>query len=134
MELRAARPVRDLEATARFYCEGLGLRRLGAFEGHDGFDGLFVGPAEAAKRGAWHLEFTVERREDAPPLPVPHPEQLLVMYLGSAGAVEAASARLAAIGVQPVEPHNPYWRARGAPTFADPDGYRVVLFPSAAPV
>ena len=49
------------------------------------------------------------RRRDAAPLP--HPETLLVLYLGSADAVRDVAAR---IGAEPVAPANPYWAEHGA--------------------
>lgn len=57
--------------------------------------------------------------------PEPHPESLLVLYLGSEQSVRTVSARL---GSDPVAPANPYW-AQHATTFADPDGFHVVLVP-----
>jgi hypothetical protein len=56
---------------------------------------------------------------------VPHPESLLVLYLGDDAAVQAVAERL---GVDPVAPDNPYWAEHGV-TFLDPDGFRVVLVP-----
>jgi len=55
--------------------------------------------------------------------PSPHPETLLVLYLGSAEAVDETLT-----GTQPVEAANPFWRTHGV-TVADPDGFRVVLVP-----
>jgi hypothetical protein len=57
--------------------------------------------------------------------PAPHPESLLVLYLGDDAAVRAVAARL---GREPVAPANPYWAQHGM-TFEDPDGFRVVLVP-----
>jgi hypothetical protein len=61
---------------------------------------------------------------------VPHPESLLVLYLGSVAAVEEALRR---VSVEPVEPANPYW-ARNAVTVPDPDGFHVVLVPARGPL
>lgn len=117
-ELRVARHTDRLEEVVRFYRDGLGLPEIGRFEDHDGYDGvLFAVPESGA-----HLEFTTggEKRAGAP-----HPESLLVLYLGSDEAVRAVRERL---GADPVEPANPYWRTHGV-TIADPDGFRVVLVP-----
>jgi hypothetical protein len=38
--------------------------------------------------------------------PLPHPESLLVLYLGDEDAVQTVSTRL---GVNPIAPANPYW-------------------------
>jgi hypothetical protein len=48
-----------------------------------------------------------------------------VLYLGGEDAVAEAAARL---GIDPAAPANPYWAEHGV-TFADPDGFRVVLAP-----
>ena len=116
MQVRFARHTSRLEELVRFYRDGLGLRELGRFEDHDGYDGVFL---DVPGTGA-HLEFT---RGGGQPPPVPHDETLLVLYLDDDNAVAEACARA---GVQPVEPANPYWREHGV-TVVDPDGFRVVL-------
>ncbi len=119
-QLRIARPASDLERIARMYCTGLGLRVLGAFEDHAGFDGVIVG----APGSAWHFEFT--RCRDHPVAPSPTPEDLVVAYLPDGGEWQRACERMQAAGFDTVPSFNPYWDERGR-TFADPDGYRVVL-------
>ncbi|HET7049897.1 MAG TPA: VOC family protein [Solirubrobacteraceae bacterium] len=118
MQLRVARHTERLDALVRFYRDGLGLTELGGFEDHDGYAGVFL---EVPGTGA-HLELTAGGVHRAP---VPHPESLLVLYLGDEEAVRAVAARLA---VDPVAPANPYWAEHGM-TFEDPDGFRVVLVP-----
>lgn len=120
MHLRVARPVSDLARSTAMYRDGLGLTVLGTFSDHDGFDGAMLGTAGAG----YHLELTHCRTH--PVAPSPTPEDLLVFYLPDATAWQAALARLQAAGFVAVAPFNPYWAARGR-TFADPDGYRVVL-------
>jgi catechol 2,3-dioxygenase-like lactoylglutathione lyase family enzyme len=118
VELRCARHTDRLDELVRFYRDGLDLPEIGRFESHDGYDGVFLAvPGTGA-----HLEFTTGGRH-APP--EPHPETLLVLYLGSDDAVAQALDRA---GAAPVEPANPYWRGLGV-TIADPDGFRVVLVP-----
>jgi hypothetical protein len=104
------------EELVGFYRDGIGLPELGRFEGHDGYDGVFL---DLPGTGA-HLELTRGGAEGAP---APHPESLLVLYLGSQEAVEAALTRT---GARPVDPANPYWAANGV-TIADPDDFRIVL-------
>ena len=124
--LRIARPTNDIEAALRFYRDGLGLELLGAFEGHEGFDGLMLG-----KPGApWHLEFTREEGGTAPRSP--GPESLLVLYLPDRAEYEGALARMRAHGFSPAPSHNPYWDRCGR-TFEDFEGYRVVLCQRAWP-
>ena len=57
--------------------------------------------------------------------PEPHPESLLVLYLGDGETVRTVRTRL---GVDPVAASNPYWDEHGV-TVEDPDGFRVVLVP-----
>ncbi len=119
-KLRVARPTNNLAAVRHFYVDGLGLPEQYAFAGHDGFDGLMVGHAQAA----YHLEFTQQAGHVVPPAPTT--ENLLVFYLPERLAWEAAVARMQAHGYPAVPAHNAYWDRQGV-TFADPDGYRVVL-------
>jgi catechol 2,3-dioxygenase-like lactoylglutathione lyase family enzyme len=118
MQLRVARHTDRLEAAVEFYRDGLGLREIGRFHDHDGYDGVFV---EIPGTGA-HLELTAGGVHGAPE---PHPESLLVLYVGDEGALQAIAARL---GRDPVAPANPYWAEHGM-TFEDPDGFLVVLVP-----
>ena len=122
MQLRVARHTDRLDELVRFYRDGLGLPEIGRFEGHDGYDGVFL----AVPGTESHLEFTSGGVHDAP---APHPETLIVLYLGSDEAVDQARER---VGAQPIEPANPYWREHGV-TLADPDGFRVVLVPRSWP-
>ena len=118
--LRVARPTDDLDAVVRFSRDGLGFVVLAEFHDHDGFDGVMLGHAGAA----YHLEFT--RKAGHPAGTAPTEDNLLVFYLPDREEWERAVARLEAQGYKPVTAFNPYWDRRGR-TFADPDGYRVVL-------
>ena len=118
--LRVARPTNHLEAVVRFYVEGLGLARLGAFENHEGFDGVMIGlPGET-----YHLEFTRKRGHVAGRAPTQ--DNLLVFYFPTTSEWKEAVARMRSAGYEPVPSFNPYWDRTGR-TFEDPDGYRVVL-------
>jgi catechol 2,3-dioxygenase-like lactoylglutathione lyase family enzyme len=80
MEVRFARHTQRLPEIVRFYRDGLGLPELGRLEDHAGYDGVFFGlPGTDA-----HLEFTSGGRHSAPS---PHPETLLVLYVGDAETV-----------------------------------------------
>jgi catechol 2,3-dioxygenase-like lactoylglutathione lyase family enzyme len=118
--LRVARPTDDLERVVTFYRDGLGFEVLGEFRDHDGFDGVILG-----HRGAgYHLEFT--RKQGHPAGPAPTEGNLLVFYLPDRAEWIRAVARLEDEGYEAVKAFNPYWDKVGK-TFADPDGYRVVL-------
>ena len=118
VQLRVARHTNRLDELVRFYRDGLGLIEIGGFRNHDGYDGVFL---EVPGSGS-HLELTSGGGHGPPD---PHPESLLVLYLGDAEAVARIAARLRQ---DPVVPANPYWREH-ATAFADPDGFQVILVP-----
>jgi catechol 2,3-dioxygenase-like lactoylglutathione lyase family enzyme len=117
-QLRVARHTERLGELVKFYRDGLGFVEVGGFRDHRGYDGAFL----AVPGTATHLELTAGGGHRAP---APHPESLLVLYLGNDEAVRTVAARLRC---EPVVPANPYW-AEHAITFADPDGFHVVLVP-----
>jgi catechol 2,3-dioxygenase-like lactoylglutathione lyase family enzyme len=116
MQVRVARHTNRLDACVAFWRDQLGLPELTRFSDHDGYSGVIL---ELPGTGA-HLELTTGGGHTAP---APHPESLVVLYLGDWAAVRA---RAAAIASEPVPAANPYWDRCGL-TFADPDGFRVVL-------
>jgi GNAT superfamily N-acetyltransferase/catechol 2,3-dioxygenase-like lactoylglutathione lyase family enzyme len=118
MQLRVARHTDRLDEVVAFYRDGLGLAEIGRFRDHNAYDGVFL---EVPGTGT-HLELTAGGVHDAP---IPHPESLLVLYLGDEEAVRTVSTRLR---VDPIAAANPYWDEHGT-TFRDPDGFRVVLVP-----
>ena len=123
MELRVARHTERLDEVAGFYRDGIGLTEIDGFHDHDGYDGVLLAvPGTGA-----HLELTAGGGHGAP---APHPESLLVLYLGDDEAVRAVVARLDA---DPVAPANPYWADHGV-SFEDADGFRVVLVPERWPL
>jgi hypothetical protein len=116
MKLRIARHTDRLDEVLRFYRDCVGLPQIGSFEGHDGYDGVFL---EIPGTGT-HLELTTGGSHGAP---APHPESLLVLYLDSQREIDAIAER---IGQPPVSPANPYWQ-RNSRAYADPDGFQVLL-------
>ena len=119
-QLRIARPVTDIARARAQYESGLGLALLAHFEDHEGFDGVILGMPGAP----YHLEFTQCRHHAIAPAPTV--EDLLVLYLPDADEWRAACARALAAGFVPVPSFNPWWDRHGR-SFADADGYRVVL-------
>lgn len=116
MQVRYARQTAQLDTVVAFYRDGLGLPEVDRFADHDGYSGVIL---DLSGTGA-HLEFTVTPHSDPPP---PHPESLLVLYLGDRAEVERRAAQAAAV----VVPNpNPFWERVGI-TVVDPDGFRVVL-------
>lgn len=119
-QVRIARPTARLEQVVAFYRDALGLPVIASFEHHAGYDGVMLGlPGKP-----YHLEFT--RQHPGSPGDAPSRDNLLVLYIPDAAQLEQLRARLERCGHRPVEPENPYWRDK-ALTFADPDGWRVVL-------
>jgi catechol 2,3-dioxygenase-like lactoylglutathione lyase family enzyme len=116
VNVRVARHTDDLDAIVAFYRDRVGLPEIGRFADHDGYDGVFL---DLPGTGA-HLEFTTGGELRAAPA---HPENLLVLYLDDDDEVAEVARRIAQV---PVKPANPFWQARGQ-TFADPDGYQIVL-------
>ena len=123
-QYRIARPTERLDELVRFYRDGLGLPVLGSFEGHAGYDGQLIGT------GLPGHELELTQQVGAPHHPPPSDDHLLVLYYPDRAALEAVAERLRARGHAPVAPANPYWNGRSL-TFADPDGWRVVLFDAA---
>jgi len=120
VQVRVARPTDRLKEIERFYCEGLGLEKVGSFQNHDGYDGLMVGLPNTA----YHLEFT--QHIDGSPCPAPSKDNLLVFYMPEQSSIEKLTNRLREMGYDEVPPENPYWIGKSI-TIEDPDGWRIVL-------
>jgi catechol 2,3-dioxygenase-like lactoylglutathione lyase family enzyme len=120
--LRIARASRDLAAAERFYRLGLQFPLVDRFESHAGYDGVIL-----AMPGSAHLEIT---RHERGRVTAADPDDLLVLYLPERAQLDVFRDRLERLGHAAVRPANPYWKGR-ALTFADPDGWHVVLCPAA---
>ena len=94
--LRIVRPVSDIERTKDMYCRGLGLRVIGSFENHDGFDGVMLGMSGAN----YHFEFTYSRTH--PVRPASTVEDLAVFYIPAESEWEATCASMLAAGFKQV--------------------------------
>lgn len=119
VNIRLARPTRDLAAAERFYVQGLGLEVLYRGVGGPGeHDLLMLGWREAS----WHLELVGGPSLSARATPTS--EDLLVLYV-SEPIDDAVVARLERAGGKRVS-QGTYWDRWGV-TVEDPDGYRLVL-------
>lgn len=118
--LRVARPVSDLARTERMYCAAFGLAVLARFEDHEGFDGVILGSAGVD----YHFEFTHCARH--PVAPSPTSEDLIVFYIPDRAEWQSLCDSAEDNGFIHVRSFNPYWDVVGR-TYADPDGYRIVL-------
>ncbi|KZD34198.1 Glyoxylase family protein [Bacillus cereus] len=120
VQFRFARPTDKFEEVIKFYETGLGLKRIGEFQNHEGYDGLMFGLPDEE----YHLEFT--RHVNGSPCPAPTKDNLLVFYMPNKDEIEKIMNRLNKMNYYEVEPENPYWKEKGT-TIEDPDGWRVVL-------
>ncbi|PJJ79852.1 VOC family protein [Mucilaginibacter auburnensis] len=118
MKLRVARHTSQLQALIDFYTQVLGLKVIGGFKDHAGYDGVFIGGANSE----WHLEFT---QSEEPAVHQSDEDDLLVFYL-SAVEYSAMKNKLTELRINLLAPKNPYWAENGL-TIADPDGFRIVL-------
>ena len=119
--LRIARPSRDLQASERFWVDGLGLHVL--FRTGPSAEGGHALLMAGWPGAAWHLEFVGDPDGDTPAAPTE--EDLLVLYVGGEVDADIINRLIDAGGTQ-VASRNPYWD-HGGVTIADPDGYRLVL-------
>lgn len=120
VQFRIARPTNQLNNIIQFYHEGLGLKKVGDFHDHEGYDGVMFGAPDTP----YHLEFT--QYETPVELPIPTKEHLLVFYIPNRFERDKIVDRLQQMGYHETEPENPYW-SRGGVTIEDPDGWRIVL-------
>ena len=126
MVLRIARPTDQMDRLVDFYSRGLGLRVIGQFKNHNGYDGVMLGNDGSP----YHLEFTT--CPGHPAEGTPSDEHLLVFYLPDEARWRRVIDRIEQAGYQSVRSRNPYWDKRGK-TYEDPDGYRVVIQNAAWP-
>jgi catechol 2,3-dioxygenase-like lactoylglutathione lyase family enzyme len=122
VQVRVARPTRDLQRAAAFY-RLLELPVIASFEDHAGYSGVVFGLPDASRQ----LELVFHDGA----APAPTAEDQLVLYLGSAQNVAGAAQRFRAAGFEPQAAANPYWQRDGAVCFVDPDGYWLILSPQA---
>jgi catechol 2,3-dioxygenase-like lactoylglutathione lyase family enzyme len=109
-----------LDECVRFYHELVGLPVLGRFEDHAGYDGAILGLPDSRAQ----LELTTHRLGS--PASPSAPDDLLVLYLDDRAAAEGIADRCRAVGVDEIDPENPYWDGRAA-LLRDPDGRTLVL-------
>lgn len=107
VKFRIARPTNKFEEVIAFYEKGLGLKRIGEFYDHEGYDGVMFGLPDEE----YHLEFT--RHIDGSPCPAPTKDNLLVFYMSEDSEMKKMSKRLHTLGYDEVEPENPYWKDKG---------------------
>jgi hypothetical protein len=78
-QFRVARPTNQLQKVIEFYRDGVGLKIIGSFEGHDEYDGIMLGLPDAT---SYHLEFT--QHVEGSPCPAPTKDKSNFRYERSA--------------------------------------------------
>ncbi|HEY1635283.1 MAG TPA: VOC family protein [Acidimicrobiales bacterium] len=116
--LRIVRSSSHYEAAVHFYRDLVGLPVIDEFEDSYGEDGSIFGlPGSPV-----HLE-VVRSTEEARAI---DPFDQIVIYLPDKAAVEDATRKLLAEGVNPAASQHPYWDDNSGVTFLDPDGRGVI--------
>jgi catechol 2,3-dioxygenase-like lactoylglutathione lyase family enzyme len=119
MVLRVARHTNDLEKLENFYVNILGFERLGGFQNHNSYDGVFIG-----KSGLdWHFEFTQSEEKANHTF---DEDDVIVLYSETILEYNLLLDRLIANSISIITSKNPYWNENGK-MFLDPDGYRIVV-------
>lgn len=119
MKLRVARHTSNLDEIEDFYVNILGFERLGGFQNHNNYDGVFIG-----KSGLdWHFEFT-QSKENAK-----HTfdeDDVTVLYPATILEYDVFLNRLIDSNISILPSKNPFWNENGK-MFLDPDGFRIVV-------
>jgi catechol 2,3-dioxygenase-like lactoylglutathione lyase family enzyme len=119
MFLRVARHTNDLEKIEDFYVNILGFERLGGFQNHNNYDGVFIG-----KSGLdWHFEFT---QSEAKAKLSFDEEDVIVLYPKTVSDYNELINRVIHNGISTITAINPFWNENGK-MIQDPDGYRIVI-------
>ena len=119
MKFRYARHTNNLNSITEFYTEVLGLEKLGGFEKHSNYNGVFLGLPDLN----WHLEFT-ESNEEANHQP--DDDDLIVFYLNSQAEIDSIQEKAVKFKTLKVKSKNPYWQSNGI-ELRDPDGFGVII-------
>lgn len=119
MVLRIARHTNNLEKIEDFYITILGFERLGGFQNHNNYDGVFIGKPKLD----WHFEFTKSSEKanhhfDEDDILVLYPETILEYNRLINSVLEN--------NISIITSKNPYWNENGK-MFLDPDGFRIIV-------
>ncbi|MGO4773046.1 VOC family protein [Flavobacterium sp. W22_SRS_FK3] len=121
MTLRVARHTNNLETIENFYVNILGFERLGGFQNHNNYDGVFIGKPNSE----WHFEFTQSETEADHKF---DEDDIVVFYPDTIRKYNALLESLLENDILKITAVNPYWNENGQ-MFLDPDGYRIVISP-----
>jgi catechol 2,3-dioxygenase-like lactoylglutathione lyase family enzyme len=121
MKVRIARHTDDLEKIEAFYSAVLGFERLGGFQNHNNYDGVFIGKADLD----WHFEFTKSLSKANH---VFDEDDVFVIYPSSDLEYKILINNILDYKIPIINSKNPYWNENGK-MIQDPDGFRIVVFP-----
>lgn len=126
MFLRVARHTNNLESIENFYVDILGFERLGGFQNHNNYDGVFIG-----KSGLdWHFEFT---QSETKANHIFDEDDVIVLYPKTILDYNELIKKLLRHNISSINAVNPFWNENGK-MFQDPDGYRIVVSPLKAEI
>lgn len=126
MILRVARHTNDLNKIEDFYVNILGFERLGGFQNHNNYDGIFIGRSGLD----WHFEFT---QSEAKANHTFDEDDAIVLYPKTILDYNELINKLLSNNISTITAINPFWNENGK-MFQDPDGYRIVVSPLKAVV
>ncbi|PBJ15729.1 VOC family protein [Flavobacterium sp. ACN6] len=119
MFLRVARHTNNLEKIENFYINILGFERLGGFQHHNNYDGVFIG-----KPGLdWHFEFTMSEIEAKHTF---DEDDIIVLYPKTMSNYNDLIHTITQNNIEMIQAVNLYWNENGK-MIQDPDGYRIVV-------
>jgi catechol 2,3-dioxygenase-like lactoylglutathione lyase family enzyme len=121
MILRIARHTNDLKKIENFYVNILGFERLGGFQNHNNYDGVFIGKPDSD----WHFEFTQSETKANHKF---DEDDIIVLYPNTIRKYNKLLESLLENDIKKITAINPYWNENGQ-MFLDPDGYRIVISP-----
>lgn len=119
MILRVARHTNDLKKIENFYVNILGFERLGGFQNHNDYDGVFIGKPNLD----WHFEFT---QSEAKAIHAFDEDDITVLYPATISEYNKFINRLLQNNISFIASKNPFWNENGK-MFLDPDGFRIVV-------
>ena len=119
MTFRYARHTTNLQKIEKFYTEIAGLEKLGGFENHENYNGLFLGH----KSFNWHLEFTTSAEK---PKSQFDEDDILVFYVNSEIELAKIKKNIKLKNIKLEVPKNPYWIENGI-MVSDPDNFKIIF-------
>ena len=121
MTLRVARHTNDLKKIEDFYINILGFQKLGGFQKHNNYDGIFIGKPDLD----WHFEFTQSQTKTNH---IFDEDDIIVLYPDTITKYNSLLENLLKNNIKKITAMNPYWNENGQ-MYLDPDGYRIVISP-----